>query len=54
MAAIRALLAATVLARTCHDKTAAITRQLWRQDHQTTAKISHYRQRGDPLHHLLT
>jgi hypothetical protein len=49
MAAIRGLLAATVLARRCYDATAAIARTAWRQAHQTTAMISHYRRRGDPL-----
>jgi hypothetical protein len=49
MAAIRSLLAATVLARANLGKAAAIARQTWRQLHQTTATISHYRRRGDPL-----
>ncbi len=48
-AAIRGLLAATVLARTNLDIAAAIARDLWRQAHQTRAMISHYRRRGDPL-----
>jgi hypothetical protein len=51
-AAIRGLLAATVLARTvCFA--AAVTRALWRQMHQARALISHYRRRGDPLPHDL-
>ena len=49
LAAIRGLLAATVLARTNLDIAAAIARDLWRQAHQTRAMISHYRRRGDPL-----
>lgn len=49
MAAIRGLLTATVLTRTTLDKTAAISRDLWRRTHMTTAMISHYRRRGDPL-----
>jgi acyl-CoA synthetase (NDP forming) len=49
MAALRGLLAATVLVRTVVDHTAAITRERWRRAHQTTAMISHYRRRGDPL-----
>jgi hypothetical protein len=48
LAAIRGLLAATTLARNCLDWGAAITRDLWRRAHQTRAKISHYRRRGDP------
>jgi hypothetical protein len=48
LAAIRGLLAATTLARNCLDWGAAITRDLWRRTHQTRAKISHYRRRGDP------
>jgi hypothetical protein len=48
IAAIRGLLAATVLARTA-DTVAAIARALWRQAHMTRALISHYRRRGDPL-----
>jgi hypothetical protein len=36
-------MAATVLVRTNLDKAAAITRNLWRQIHQTRAMISHYR-----------
>jgi len=47
-AAIRALLAATVLSRVV-DVGAAITRALWRQVHLGRALISHYRRRGDPL-----
>lgn len=49
LAAIRCLLAATVLARTATDHAAAISRDLWRRIHQTRAMISHYRCRGDPL-----
>lgn len=49
LAAIRSLLAATVLARNCLDWAATITRDHWRRIHQTRAKISHYRRRGDPL-----
>ena len=49
LAAIRGLLAATVLARTNRDIAAAIARDLWRQVHQTRATIRHYRRRGDPL-----
>ena len=49
MAAIRGLLAATVLARTTVDKAAAIARDTWRRTHQTRATISHYRRRGDPI-----
>jgi hypothetical protein len=49
MAAIRGLLAATVLARTTVDKTAAIARDVWRRAHQTRAMISHYRRRSDPI-----
>ncbi len=49
MAAIRALMAATVLSRTNLDKAAAISRDLWRRTHQTRAMISHYRRRGDPI-----
>ena len=48
IAAIRGLLAATVLVRTV-DMVAAIARTLWRQVHLTRALISHYRRRGDPL-----
>jgi hypothetical protein len=47
-AAIRALLAATVLARIV-DPARALARDLWRQLHQDRALISHYRRRGDPL-----
>jgi hypothetical protein len=55
LAAIRGLLAATVLARTNLDIAAAIARDLWRRIHQTRAMISHYRRRGDPLpSHLRT
>ncbi len=49
MAAIRGLLAATVLARATVDKAAAISRDMWRRTHQTTAMISSYRRRGDPI-----
>lgn len=49
LAAIRGLLAATVLARNALDHTAAIARDLWRRARQTRAMISHYRRRGDPL-----
>jgi hypothetical protein len=49
MAAIRGLLTATVLTRATLDKAAAIRRDLWRRTHQTTAMISHYRRRGDPI-----
>jgi hypothetical protein len=49
MAAIRGLLAATVLVRASLDKAAAIARHTWRHLHQTTAMISHYRRRGDPI-----
>jgi hypothetical protein len=49
LAAIRGLLAATVLARTNLDMAAAIARDLWRRVHQTRATISHYHRRGDPL-----
>jgi hypothetical protein len=49
MAAIRGLLAATVLARDNIDHAAAIARDLWRRAHQTRAMISHYRRRGDLL-----
>lgn len=49
LAALRGLLAATVLARTAIDYTAAIAREQWRRTHQTIAMISHYRRRGDPL-----
>jgi hypothetical protein len=49
MAAIRSLLAATVLARATLDKAAAIARHAWRHLHQSTAMISHYRRRGDPV-----
>jgi hypothetical protein len=49
LAAIRGLLAATILARDALDHTAAIARDLWRRAHQTRALISHYRRRGDPL-----
>lgn len=49
LAAIRGLLATTILARNALDHTAAITRDLWRRAHQTRALISHYRRRGDPL-----
>jgi len=45
----RGLLAATVLARDGLDHDAAITRDLWRRNHQTRALISHYKLRGDPL-----
>lgn len=49
LAAIRGLLAATILARDNIDTAAAITRDLWRRAHQTNAMISHYRRRGDLL-----
>src|SRR6266496_5614562 len=49
MAALRGLLTATVLARTVIDHAAAIAREQWRRAHQSTAMISHYRRRGDPL-----
>jgi hypothetical protein len=48
LAAIRGLLAATILARDALDRTAAIARDLWRRTQQTRALISHYRRRGDP------
>jgi hypothetical protein len=47
-AAIRALLAATILARLTNPAH-ALARDLWRQLHQDRALISHYRRRGDPL-----
>jgi len=49
LAAIRGLLAATVLARNNIDAAAALARDLWRRVHQTRAMISHYRRRGDLL-----
>ena len=49
MAALRGLLAATILARTVVDHTSAIAWERWRRAHQTAAMISHYRRRGDPL-----
>jgi hypothetical protein len=54
MAAIRTLIAATILARIAVDTAAAIARSAWRQTHQAAARISHYRRRGDPTYHLLT
>lgn len=49
LAAIRGLLAATVLARSNLDIAAAIARDLWRQAHQPCAMTSHFCRRGDPL-----
>jgi hypothetical protein len=49
MAALRGLLTATILVRAVVDHAAAIARERWRRAHQTTAMISHYRRRGDPL-----
>ncbi|ROO52206.1 hypothetical protein EDC02_7116 [Micromonospora sp. Llam0] len=49
MAALRGLLTATILIRAATDHAAAIARDRWRRTHQTTAMISHYRRRGDPL-----
>ncbi len=40
-------MAATILARNVLDHAAA--RDPWRRTHQTSALISHYRRRGDPL-----
>jgi hypothetical protein len=49
LAAVRGLLAATVLARVSLDRAAAIARDQWRRIHQTRAMVSHYRRRGDPI-----
>lgn len=48
MAALRSLLAATVLAAITGVR-AAIDRDAWRMLHMTRAKISHYRRRGDQI-----
>jgi hypothetical protein len=48
MAALRSLLAATVLAAITGVR-AAIDRDAWRMLHMTRAKISHYHRRGDQI-----
>jgi hypothetical protein len=47
LAAIRGLLAVTVLVRENLGYAAAVARAAWRQRHQARAMINHYRRRGD-------
>jgi hypothetical protein len=49
LAAIRGLLAVTVLVRENLGYAAAVARAAWRQRHQARAMISHHRRRGDLL-----